>query len=266
MKPIFLILILALALTACAPKPLDVANEWQAALNKGDIDAALSFLADDATVSIVPPGPDGDGIYNGHAEIRGWYETIVAAKGLGSLRDCKADGETLTCLSTYTDEGLKSMGVDSIEGSWVAKIRDGRIQSYTFTISPESLAKFPPPPAAEPTEPPVEEVRITSAEAMVGIWKGKSGDYVVLHYFNADGTMKVHVSGVGVIASGPYVFENDLLKFQDSTGDCEGIVATYEVYGTYENGKLVKLRFVLVGDDACSDRRKTLDGKTLVPN
>lgn len=120
------------------------------------------------------------------------------------------------------------------------------------------------PPA--PTEPPVQETRITSAETLVGIWKVQSGGYTVLHYFNADGTMKVYVSGVGDIGSGPYVFENDLLKFQDTTGDCEGIVATYEVYGVYENNQLTQLRFVLVGDDACADRRKTLDGRTLNPN
>ena len=267
MKKLTLLLLVAILLTACGPAPQDVVNAWQAALNKGDVDAALSYLADDATVTIVPPGPDGDGVYNGHAEIRGWYETIASGKGVGSLTDCTTAGDTVTCVSTYADEGLKAMGVDSIEGSWVAVLRDGRIQSYTFTITPESLAKFPPPPAVAPT---FGEVRITTAETLVGIWQGKSGNYTVLNKFLADGTMVVQVSGagvvVGVIGSGPYVFENDLLKFQDTWGDCTGIIATYEVYGTYENSQLVKLRFVLVGEDTCADRRKTLDGKTLVPN
>jgi hypothetical protein len=122
------------------------------------------------------------------------------------------------------------------------------------------------PPAPTPTAAAVSERRITAAETLVGVWKGKSGDYAVLHYFNVDGTMKIYVSGVGDIGSGPYVFENDLLKFQDTTGDCEGVVATYEVYGIYENDKLIQLRFVLIGDDACADRRKTLDGRSLSPN
>lgn len=126
----------------------------------------------------------------------------------------------------------------------------------------ETVPVVPSPP----TEPPVVEVRLTSVESLVGIWKAQSGGYTVLHYFNADGTMKVYVSGVGDIGSGPYVFENSLLKLQDTTGDCEGIAATYEIYGIYENGQLTQLRFVLVGDDACADRRKTLDGRTLFPN
>ncbi|MFC2036433.1 hypothetical protein ACFLYD_00475 [Chloroflexota bacterium] len=38
------------------------------------------------------------------------------------------------------------MGVDSIEGELALIVREGKIQSYTFTMSPESLAKFPPQP------------------------------------------------------------------------------------------------------------------------
>ena len=102
MKKLNLILLVALLLTACGPAPQDVVNSWAEALNKGDIDAALSFLADDATVAVVPPGPDGDGIYNGHAEIRGWYETTVSAKGVATLSECKTEGETVTFTATVT--------------------------------------------------------------------------------------------------------------------------------------------------------------------
>ena len=62
----------------------------------------------------------------------------------------------------------------------------------------------------------------------------------------------------------PYLFEGDLLKIEDATGDCMGIVGRYEVYGIYEGGELSKLRFSLDGDDACTERRNTLDGQTLV--
>jgi hypothetical protein len=204
---------------------------------------------------------EGDGVYNGHAEIWGWYEPLLLTKSVTTLSECSVDGETVTCLDTYADEGLKSMGVDFIEGIFVAVVRDSKIQSYTVSITPESLAKFPP----APTEGSVQEVRLTTPEALVGNWKGQSGGYMVLHQFKADGTMVVNVSGVGVIGTGPYLFENDLLKFEDTTGDCEGVIGKYEVYGTYEGEQLTQLRFVLVGDDPCSDRRKTLDGNIMVP-
>ncbi len=242
--------------------PEVIADSWTKALAAGDIDAALSYLAEDAAVEIIPAGPDGDGVYKGLAEIRGWYETIVAAKGVGTLIDCKTDGANLNCFNTYADEGLKSMGVDFIEGDWKAVISDGKIQSYTFTITPESLAKFPPPP--EPTASP--EIRITTPEKIVGKWDGKNGEYVVLHDFQAGDTLLVNVSGVGLISRSRYWFEDDLLKIEDTTGDCIGTVGSYEVYATYVGEKLVMLRFVLVGDDTCSDRKNTLDGKTMVPH
>jgi ketosteroid isomerase-like protein len=266
MKRLAILLIFVIPFTACRPNPQDIISAWQQDLNQGDIDGALSYLADDVTVSLSPPGPDGDGTYQGKEEVRGWYETIVAAKGSGTMSDCQADGDTYTCVSTFADEGLKSIGVDSVEGSWVAIVKDGRIQSYIFTISPESLAKFPPPPTVAPAKPLDGEVRVTTAETLVGNWMGEAHGYSALHKFSANGTFVVSVSGVGTIGSGPYLFDGDLLKFEDSTGDCVGIIARYEVYGIYEGGELSKLRFVLDGDDACMDRRDTLNGQTLVAN
>lgn len=252
-----LLCLFSVLLAACAPAPQKVIDAWQEALNNGNIDDALSLLAEDAVVTVVSPGPEGDGIYNGHAEIRDWYETMAASKGSTTLSGCKADGDTITCLDTYSDEGLKSMGVDFIEGQWVAIVSKGKIQSYTVTITPESLAKFPPPPAAE--------VRLTTAEAIAGRWKANTGNYVVLHEFRANSTVIVNVQGIGLISSGPFSFEDDLLKFDDRNGDCVGMVGRYEVYGTYEGDRLVQLRFVLVGEDSCSDRRETLDGNTMTP-
>jgi hypothetical protein len=117
------------ALYAQETDPLSVVNAWHDALNGYDIDAALSYLADGAEVTIVPPLDGGSGVY---------------------LSDCQVEDETVSCIDTYTDDGLKAMGVDFVEGAWVATVRDGKIQSYTYTISAESLAKFPPPPEAVP--------------------------------------------------------------------------------------------------------------------
>jgi ketosteroid isomerase-like protein len=75
-----LLLFVAILLTACGPASQSLANSWQEALNKGDIDAALSYLAEDAVVTIKPAGPEGDAVFTGHAEIRGWYETLTAQR------------------------------------------------------------------------------------------------------------------------------------------------------------------------------------------
>jgi hypothetical protein len=252
MKKITLLLCIAILLTACSPSPQDMVSSWQEALNKGDINAALSYLAEDAKVTIVPPA-EGDGIYNGHAEIRGWYETIVSGKGSGSIRDCETVNESITCLSTYSDEGLKAMGVDFIEGEWRASVRDGKIQSYTFTITPDSLAKFP-----APNSTPLE-VLAGSINDMVGIWWFSKGGLMV--EFKADGAYRVFSGSenIGQIDSGNYNFDVGKISFVTSTG-CNDQPVMYEAYVTTENENRISLRMQVVGSDLCKDRVEVLAG------
>lgn len=281
MKKLTLLLFVAILLTACQPaathqptanppteppaSPQDIANSWQEALNHGDIDAALSYLAEGATLNIVPPGPDGDGVYTGHAEIRGWYESLTAGKGITTLSNCQVDGGTITCLDTYADEGLKSLGVDFIEGEWVAAIHDGKIQSYTFTMTPESLAKFPPPPT-EPAAVVVlsPEAPINSDEDVIGIWGIRwQGDPYRLE-FQADGFYRVGTKeDRTALAQSKYAVEGNQLHFLSQD---DSIAASYEVYVTKQDGKPVLLRFVLVGEDPDANRKESLDGKTLKPS
>jgi len=157
------------ALGAQAADPLSIANAWNDALNAGDIDTALSYLADDAVLTFIPPTPGTTGVLTGKEQIRGWYEAIVAAHGFATLSDCKLDGETLTCTDTYTDDDFKAMGVGSIVAEWVAVVREGKIQSYTFTMSAESLAKLSPPPAT------LAQTGGAGAAAVLPLWLGLGG-------------------------------------------------------------------------------------------
>ncbi len=247
MKKLALLLFVGVLLTACGPKPEDLVASWQEAINKGDIDAALSYLANDATVTIIPPA-EGDGIYNGHEEIRGWYETMVAAKGQGTTDNCRVDGESVTCRDTYTDEGLKGMGVDFIEGEYAAVVQDGKIQSYTFTISPESLAKFPPP---EPVE-----TLAGSITDLLGVWWFPQGGMMI--EFKKDGTYRVFSgsAAIGQIDEGPYTFDAGKI----TAIGCNDQPATYEAYLTVQDNAPTKLRMQIVGDDPCGNRNNALKG------
>jgi hypothetical protein len=126
--------------------PLSVVNGMHDTLLDGyDIDGALSYLADDAVVTIVYP-LEGGGVYTGKEEIRGFWEGMVAANFSCVLSDCQVEGETVSCINTYSDDDLKAMGLDSVQGTWVATVRDGKVQSYTYTISAESFAMLSPAP------------------------------------------------------------------------------------------------------------------------
>jgi len=134
------LLTLPVALYAQESDPTPIINAWVEALNVGDIDAALSYLADDAVVQILPPAPGTSGVFTGKEEIRGWYETVVGQHGVTTLSDCQVDGESVTCVNTYAEDSFRSLGIDSVVAEWVAVVRDGKLQSYTFTMSDESLA------------------------------------------------------------------------------------------------------------------------------
>jgi ketosteroid isomerase-like protein len=150
---VFVVLIgLPGALCAQESDPMSIIDAWVADLNAGDIDAALSYLADDAVVTIVPPAPGTSGVYAGKGEIRGWYEGIVGEHGVTTLSDCQVDGETVTCVNIYTGDSFTSMGIDSVVAEWVAVVRDGKLQSYSWTMTDESLAALMAamPPQAMP--------------------------------------------------------------------------------------------------------------------
>jgi ketosteroid isomerase-like protein len=150
---VFVVLLaLPMALNAQESDPMSIIDAWVEALNAGDIDAALSYLADDAVVTIVPPAPGTSGVYTGNGEIRGWYEGIVGEHGVTTLSDCQVDGETVTCVNTYTGDSFTSMGIDFVVAEWVAVVRDGKLHSYTWTMTDESLAALMAamPPQAMP--------------------------------------------------------------------------------------------------------------------
>lgn len=278
MKSIYILLLIALVLTACGTTPQIEPTEKPT----------------QEIVPTVPPPPTEPPVQ----EIRITSADEIVGKWEGKYlsytlpHEFRADGLLIVSITGkyviskgkyWFEDGLLKMndregdcadmlGVYEVyatyEGDRPTKLRfvlvgEDACESRKNTLAGGLLAV---PPAPTPAAVLPSETRITAAEKLVGVWKGQSGGYTVLHKFQVDGTCVVNVSGVGVIGRGPYVFENDLLKFQDTLGDCEGIVATYEVYGIYTDGQLTGLRFVLVGDDACADRRRTLDGRTLTLN
>jgi ketosteroid isomerase-like protein len=93
------------------------------ALNAGDVEGALAFLADDAVVQIIPPPePAGDGLFTGKEEIRGWYEFQAEGNSSNELSHVHINGDQVTALIRFSDEGLKQMGVDFLDNEWVATV------------------------------------------------------------------------------------------------------------------------------------------------
>ncbi|MBN1135257.1 MAG: nuclear transport factor 2 family protein [Anaerolineae bacterium] len=129
------------AIYAQETDPVSLIMAWNEAMNAGDADAALAFLADDAFITLVPPPMEGhDGVFRGKEEIRAWWENLYALHGASTVSNCQVDGETLACVLNYTDDSLKALGLDSIDNEFVVVVREGKIQTYTATMTDESLA------------------------------------------------------------------------------------------------------------------------------
>ena len=145
-RVIFILLIVA-CVSSCsqAPDPKTVLNSWNDALNQGQIDVALSYLAENAVVTIVPP-PSGSGIFTGKSEIRAWYEGNTAQHSYNEMIEVKVDGEKVTWTSKFIIDEWKKLGIEPLVYYGEGTIKGGKIQSYTATLPPESLAKLPPPP------------------------------------------------------------------------------------------------------------------------
>ena len=110
------------------------------------MEAALEYMDDNAVITIVPPPAGISGIFNGKEQIRGWYEGNVALNGFNEIVDIQVNGDIVTWTSKFGMDEWRKIGVESLDVLGEGVIEDGKFQSYTVTIPPESLAKLPPPP------------------------------------------------------------------------------------------------------------------------
>ena len=140
--------LLLFSLAACnpTPDPESVVKSWNDALNVGDVEAALEYLDDNAVVTIVPPPAGMSGIFTGKDQIRDWYEGNAALNGYNEFIEIKVIGDKVNWTSKFGMDEWRKVGVESLDIFGEGIIVDGKFQSYTITIPPESLAKLPPPP------------------------------------------------------------------------------------------------------------------------
>ena len=100
-----------------------------------------------------------DGIFSGKEQIRAWYENLVSLHGQGSLSDVQVEGDQVTALLTYTDDGLQAIGLDAIDNDWVVAMAGSKIQGYTATITAESMVELMAAMAAIQTAAKTESER-----------------------------------------------------------------------------------------------------------
>lgn len=135
-----------------AMTPEEVVMAMIEAESAGDVETQIALFADDAVYAVLPSPPDMPEPIVGTDAIRARRAGLAAVNGESTTEITKVDGNIVTTLSRYTDDGIKNMGLDYIEGVEEYVIEDGKITSYTWTMTDESMAAFMAamPPEAMP--------------------------------------------------------------------------------------------------------------------
>lgn len=124
-----------------AEDPVIFARNLEKAWNEQKYDEVMNYFAPDAIFELVPPRPGTTGIYSGTSEIG----NIVGQMLLGyhaDSTDFMTDGTTVSYISTVSSDMLRSLGAPTVDGTTQMTINGNQIETYTFTLSQESVAKL----------------------------------------------------------------------------------------------------------------------------
>jgi hypothetical protein len=114
-----------------ANEPNAVVTAYEAARNRGDIDTALSYFADDATVT------QRVTVYTGKDEIRRYLESAIARARPVQVTNRRVSGIQLT----WQERPTPGQSANPLEVSVQAVVQDGKIKALVFNGgSPQARA------------------------------------------------------------------------------------------------------------------------------
>jgi hypothetical protein len=142
-------LALPTALHAQEGDPAAVFSRLAEALNAGDVDAAMELIADDAVLTFVPDLM-GTGPITGREQVRAWYEGLVAQHLRAEPSNLKVDGDRFTWSNKVWMDDFQALGIAPVGYTGEGVVQDGKIKSYTETMTDESLAALQAATAALP--------------------------------------------------------------------------------------------------------------------
>jgi hypothetical protein len=125
----------AIRTPAAATATTLLAVQFEAALNRGDVEGALAMFVDGAEVKIPPD------VYVGEAQIRGWLEYLAANNFSAEPGFRRSSADRVTWPLAVRSDYLDRLGLPSLDGTATLVAREGRIASYTFVLTRESAAR-----------------------------------------------------------------------------------------------------------------------------
>lgn len=122
--------------------PWEVAAASTQAFNAGELEASVAFFAEDVVVKLdgVPPGERD--AYKGKEEVRGWLHGLHEQHFEIREELIAADGDTLQVKALSWSDFTRQLGVAPLEATEEYVVKDGKITSLVWTLSPDSAAKL----------------------------------------------------------------------------------------------------------------------------
>ena len=161
-----LVALVALPLMANAQEtdPVAVIEELAGYMNVWDLDSVMSLYADDIVVTMTPGANGPPDVFTGKEEVRAFLESYNDQNFKVEYEIVSVEGDTVTLtVQSWTDD-TRQLGIAPLTGTEVHVIQNGKVQSYSWTMSEESMAAFSAAMAALPATGggafPVEELML----------------------------------------------------------------------------------------------------------
>ena len=166
--PVYLLLLLLLPTVSYAQgmEPEEVIRAFYEAANVGDVETSMAFFAEDAYYDLIPPPPGLTYPLIGKEAIRARREALAASNAMVVYEIVQVDGNNVTVLSQFVDDGLAEMDIDYLEATVEYVIEDGKIKSFIWTATDESMVKLGIPVDQGPDETATPQTQMTDPEAI----------------------------------------------------------------------------------------------------
>jgi ketosteroid isomerase-like protein len=112
------------------------------AYHAGDLDAALDYWDEAASIRLVGAPPGGHDAFDGRMQIRLWLEGLLAERFEIQEELVREDDDTVTVKALSWSDATRRLGVAPLVATEVYVFEGNRIRSLTWTLCPESLARL----------------------------------------------------------------------------------------------------------------------------
>lgn len=124
------------------PDPISfIRAEFDGAWNARDLNRIVDCFTSDAVVHMQPPLPGGPEAYRGRDDIRGFAETLVPGFHVES-QNFALEGDHVTWFSIVACDLFRELGLDALECTSTALVRDGKVASFAPSFTPSSLGRM----------------------------------------------------------------------------------------------------------------------------